>query len=341
MLDIIQSKKSVNKKLKYIFLIILTLMMQTKMFSQQTGSISGKITDKSNNEELIGANVLIVGTTLGASTDIDGKFNISGLGAGTYTIKISYISYNSVTVENILVKAGVSTRVDVSLVSTTTELEEVLVTAEALKNSETSVLKIQKNSANIVDGFSGELIKKNGSSDGTDVLKRMSGVTISEGKYAFVRGVGDRYNNTLLNGASLPSTDPEKKSFSYDIFPANLIESVITAKTFTPDKPADFTGGLVQISTVEFPNKFTSEVSFSAGMNTLTSFKNYLTYSGGKTDYLGVDDGTRNYPGTIGSTKVVKGNYPDEELLDIIKSFSNNWKTSDSKACLLYTSRCV
>ena len=329
-------KTILNKSRSYLFMkLIITLMillMQVPMLAQSTGSITGKIVDKNTNEELIGANVLIEGTTIGASTDIDGNFIIKGLDEGSYTVKVSYISYQTITINDVQVQSKSNTKIDVSLESTSTELQEVLVTAEALKNTETSVLKIQKNSANIVDGFSGELIKKNGSSDGTDVLKRMTGVTISEGKYAFVRGVGDRYNNTLLNGASLPSTDPEKKSFSYDIFPANLIESVITAKTFTPDKPADFTGGLVQISTVEFPNKFTSEVSFSTGMNTLTSFKNYLTYSGGKTDYLGVDDGTRNYPGTIGSTKVVKGNYPDAELQDIIKSFSNNWKTSDSKA---------
>lgn len=329
-------KTILNKSRSYLFMkLIITLMillMQIPMLAQSTGSITGKIVDKNTNEELIGANVLIEGTTIGASTDIDGNYIIKGLDAGSYTVKVSYISYQTITIKDVQVQSKSNTKLDVSLESTSTELQEVLVTAEALKNTETSVLKIQKNSANIVDGFSGELIKKNGSSDGTDVLKRMTGVTISEGKYAFVRGVGDRYNNTLLNGASLPSTDPEKKSFSYDIFPANLIESVITAKTFTPDKPADFTGGLVQISTVEFPNKFTSEVSFSTGMNTLTSFKNYLTYSGGKTDYLGVDDGTRNYPGSIGSTKVVKGNYPDAELQDIIKSFSNNWKTSDSKA---------
>ncbi|MDP2363881.1 MAG: carboxypeptidase-like regulatory domain-containing protein, partial [Ignavibacteria bacterium] len=333
MLKPILSKQRLNLKLNSIITILFTLfILQAEILSQQTGNISGKITDKSNNEELIGANVLIVGTNLGASSDIDGKFSIGSLSEGNYTIKISYISYNSVTVENVIVKDGNSTKVDVSLESTTTELQEVIVTAEALKNSETSVLKIQKNSANIVDGFSGDLIKKNNSSDGTDILKRMSGVTISEGKYAFVRGVGDRYNNTLLNGASLPSTDPEKKSFSYDIFPANLIESVITAKTFTPDKPADFSGGLVQISTIEFPNKFTSEVSLSTGFNTETSLKEFSSYSGGETDYLGIDDGTRNYPGLIGTDKVTRGNYSDPQLNDITSAFSNNWNLNSKKA---------
>ena len=179
---------SIYQKVKYIFLILFSLLvLQAKVFAQQTGSISGKITDKSNNEELIGANVLIVGTTIGASTDIDGTFNIKNLSEGNYTIKVSYISYNSVTVNNVVVKPGVSTNIDIALESTATELQEVLVTAEALKNTEANVLKIQKNSSSIVDGVSSELIKKNNSSDGADILKRMTGVTISEGKYAFIR----------------------------------------------------------------------------------------------------------------------------------------------------------
>ena len=333
MLNQLQLEKCLKQKLKYLFIILVVIaMLPNSLYSQQTGSISGKITDKNTNEELIGANVLVVGTTIGSSTDIDGKYLIKGLTEGNYTIKISYVSYNSVTVQNIDVKSGENAKIDVSLESASTELDEVVVTAQALKNTEASVLKIQKNSANIVDGMSSELIKKNNSSDGADILKRMTGVTISEGKYAFVRGVGDRYNNTLLNGSSLPSTDPEKKSFSYDIIPANLIESVITAKTFTPDKPADFTGGLVQISTIEFPNKFTADVSLSSGFNNNTTLKDFQSYSGGKTDYLGIDDGTRDYPSLIGSEKVNKTYYSDEQRQAIASSFKNNWNISGTKA---------
>ena len=312
--------------------ILMLFLAQLHVSAQNYGSIYGNVTDKETNEELVGANILLEGTPTGTSTDIDGNFSIKGLEPGIYNIRISYISYQTILIQGVKVIPGISVKLDASLISASTELSEVVITAEAIKNSESSVLKIQKNSANIVDGFSGELIRKNNSSDGTDILKRMTGVTISEGKYAFVRGVGDRYNNTLLNGASLPSTDPEKKSFSYDIFPANLIESVITSKTFTPDKPADFTGGLVQISTIEFPNKFTSEVSLSSGINTNTTSKNYLSYTGGHTDYLGIDDGTRNYPSLIGSEKIVKGNFSEAELTDVARSFANNWKTRDSKA---------
>lgn len=314
--------------------LILLLVMSPNSSAQSSGSISGKIIDNSNNEELIGANVLIIGTNYGASSDIDGQFSIKFVPVGKYTLKISYISYQTVTVESVEVKPGEDTKINISLDPASTELEEVVVTAEALKTTETSVLKIQKNSSNIVDGVSSELISKNNSTDGTDVLKRMSGVTITDGKYAFVRGVSDRYNNTLLNGASLPSTDPEKKSFSYDIFPANLIENLITAKTFSPDKPGDFSGGLIQINTIEFPSNFTLNVSASTGFNTLTSFKNYTGYSGGKTDFYGIDDGTRDYPSIINDSKVVKGNFTSDELNSITTAFKNNWNTTNSTAPL-------
>lgn len=315
-----------------ILFIICIILFHSQTISAQSGSIYGKVADAGNGEVLIGANVLVVGTNYGASTDIDGKYAIKGLESGRYTIRVSYISYTTVTVENVIVKTGENTELNLTLETSSTELEEVVVTAEALKNTEANILKIQKTSANIVDGLSSELIKKNNSSDGTDVLKRMTGVTISDGKYAFVRGVGDRYNNTLLNGANLPSTDPEKKSFSYDIFPAGLIENVITSKTFTPDKPADFSGGLVQINTIEFPNKFTLDISTTSGFNKGTTFKSFDSYSGGGKDYLAYDDGTRKYPNLISDNRVVRGNYTDDQISEITKSFKNNWSITNSNA---------
>ncbi|MBN2355918.1 carboxypeptidase-like regulatory domain-containing protein, partial [candidate division KSB1 bacterium] len=238
-----------------LFIFLLSLFLSSAFtFAQEPGSISGKVIDKSNNEPLIGTNVLLVGTRLGAVSDLDGHFSIKNVLPGTYQVKFSYISYQGVTVERVVVSSGMDSKLNIALTPSTIELNQVVVTAEALRTSELSVLNIQKNSNNIVDGMSAELITRNNSSDGTDVLKRMTGVTISEGKFAYVRGVGDRYNSTLLNGSSLPSTDPEKRSFSYDLFPANLIEQLLTSKTAMPDKPADFSGGLIEINTIEFPS---------------------------------------------------------------------------------------
>jgi outer membrane receptor protein involved in Fe transport len=314
-----------------LFLMILSMML-SQTYAQEKGNIFGKIVDSATNEELIGANILLVGTTIGAASDLDGNFRINNILPGKYSVTASMIGYSKLTITDLLINPGENKKLDMTMVSETYETQEVVVTAEAFKNTETSVLKIQQTSSNIVDGVSSELITKNNSSDGTDVLKRMSGVTISEGKYAYVRGVGDRYNNTLLNGSSIPSTDPEKRSFSYDIIPAGMIESVITAKTFSPDKPGDFTGGLVQISTIEFPARFTLGFSATGGYNSNSTFNSFTTYSGGKTDFLGFDDGTRSIPGTIDGTRVVRGNYTGTELQEIGLSFNNNWDTEGINA---------
>lgn len=331
--------KSTNSKLGYQILsklktLLLILFFTSGIISAQSkGSISGRVIDASNNEILIGANIIVIGTTTGTSSDLDGYYSIKGLEPGTYSIKYSFISYQTITVENVKVEAGKDTRLNIQLKPTSTEINEVVVTAEALKSTEGAILNIQKNSLNIVDGLSAELISKNNSSDGTDVLKRMTGVTISEGKYAFVRGVGDRYNNTMLNGSNLPSTDPEKKSFAYDLFPASLIENVLTSKTFIPDKPADFTGGLVEINTIEFPSKFIFDISTSSSYNTRTSFKSIASYQGGSKDFLGFDDGTREMPSIIPSKKLDR-TFTPSELQSFGLAFRNNWQTSVSKAPL-------
>lgn len=316
-------------------LIIITFpifLFQINAYGQVKGSISGKIKDKSNNEELIGANVLVIGTNTGASTDIDGFYSINNLNPGKYNLRFSFISYQNLVVEDVIVESGKEIKINVDLQPTSTELNEVVVTADALKSTEGAILNIQRNSLNIVDGISAELISKNNSSDGTDILKRMTGVTIADGKYAFVRGVGDRYNNTMLNGSNLPSTDPEKRSFSYDLFPASLIENVLTSKTFIPDKPADFTGGLVEINTIEFPSKFIFDISTSTSYHSLTTFKDFVGYGGGKNDFLGWDDGTRKMPSLITSKSINKSSYSSQQLQEIGTSFSNNWATNKSKA---------
>lgn len=313
-------------------LIILLFLLGSKLTAQQKGLISGKITDKATNEELIGASVLIVGTTIGSSTDLDGTYSLRGLEAGTYQLRVSYISYKTTAINNVIVKGGQNTVVNIQLDPSTTELNEVVVSAEALKATEASVLNIQRNSLNIVDGQSAELISKNNSSDGADVLKRMTGVTISDGKYAFIRGVGERYNNTMLNGSNLPSTDPEKRTFAYDLFPASLMENVLTSKTFIPDKPADFTGGLVEINTIEFPSKFIFDLSLSTAYNSNTTFKSFNSYEGGGKDFLGIDDGTRELPTTINGDRVSKTTYSSDELQSIGLSFKDNWQTKTLKA---------
>ena len=321
------NKQFIMRSLTIFFIFIFGL---GSLSGQNKGSIGGKITDKSNNEELISASVLIVGTSMGATSDLDGTYTLRALKPGKYSLKFSYISYQSSLVENVVVEEGKETRINVQLEPETKEMNEVVVSADVLKATEAAMLNIQKKSMGIVDGVSAELIKKNNSSDGTDILKRMTGVTISEGKYAYIRGVSDRYNSTMLNGANLPSTDPEKKSVSYDLFPSSLIENIITSKTSTPDKPADFSGGLVQINTVEFPSNSLIEFSMGSAYSTLSTNRDRLTYASGKYDFLGIDDGSRDLPSIVPASHV-NTSLGSKTIQEIGRSFKNDWNTKSGK----------
>ncbi len=174
---------------------------------------------------------------------------------------------------------------------------EVVVQAEMNKENTNAVLIMQKNNASVSDGISSESIKKTPDRSTSDVIKRISGATIQDNKFAIIRGMSDRYNAGFINGAPLPSSESDKKAFSFDMFPANILDNIIILKTATPDQTGEFAGGIIQINTKSIPEKNSQSISIGAGYNSQTTFKNFKTYKGGKTDWLGIDDGTRAMPG--------------------------------------------
>ena len=263
----------------------------------QSGSIRGTIIDESNGEPLIGATAVIEGTTTGSATDFEGTYAITDLDPGTYAVKFSYVSYQSKTVTGIVIKAGEVTPLNVSLTPEVSQLGDVVVTAELIRTSESALMTLKRKSANIQDGISSESISRIGDSDAGSAIKRVSGVSVQDGKYVFVRGLGDRYTQTVVNGMSVPGLDPDRNSLQMDLFPTNIIDNIIVRKSFTADLPADFTGGIVNIDIKDFPTEKTAKVSASVGYNPSMHFQdNYLTYDGGDTDFLGFDDGTRELP---------------------------------------------
>jgi len=277
-------------------LIILAIFMPFVAMSW-TGSLSGKIIDAEIGEELIGATIVIKGTGTGASTDLDGNYTISNLAPGTYTFISQYISFQSQKFENVEIKEGEVTVLNVGLKSVSMGLEEVVITAKANNRTEAALLSIQKKSANVLEGLSAEQMKRSGDSDAATALKRITGINVVGGKYIFIRGLSDRYSKTTLNAAEIPGLDPNRNTVQMDIFPSSLIENIIVYKTFSPDLPADFTGGLVDIQTRDFPEKFQLDAGISFGYNTQASFNsNFLTYQGSSTDILGFDNGFRKIP---------------------------------------------
>ncbi len=198
------------------------------------------------------------------------------------------------------VKAGeVSLFDNLRLKETTFELSEVVIKAQEVRNTENALITIKRKSANVIDGISSVSFRKIGDSDAASSMKRVPGVSVEGGKYVYVRGLGDRYTKTILNGVDIPGLDPDRNTLQMDIFPTNIIDNIIVHKSFTADLPADFTGGVIDIAIKDFPEEKKGNISLTAGYNPGFHFKNnYLDYDGGNTDFLGFDDGTREIPAT-------------------------------------------
>jgi TonB-dependent receptor len=279
-----------------LLLLVLTIMMSVTA-SAQTGSVHGKVHDQESGEELIGANVVIVGTPLGASTDIDGKFVIKGIPVGTYAVRFAYIGYTPKVVSGVSIADGGDVKLDINLSSSTYDVDEVVITANRVMSTEASILADRQKAAVICDGISAEQVKKTPDATSGDALRRVTGISVVDNKFVFIRGITDRYNETMLDGAPVTSTEAGKKSFSFDLLPANLLEYTNVVKSATPDLPGDFTGGLVQLNTLDFPDEMFAKLSISGGYNSASTGRNLLRSQGSGTDWFARDDGSRAYPG--------------------------------------------
>lgn len=282
----------INSMFKRLFLFQLSVL--AFMFSNaQQGVLKGKVIDKVFGDELTGVTVVIKETMQGTVTDLNGEYSLD-INAGTYTVEYSYIGMAKQTFNDVKIGAGEVKVINVALSENVEVLGEAEVKAEAIRNSEVAVLNMQKKAFTVQDNISSQEIKRLGTSNAGESMKQVTGASLEGGKYMVMRGLGDRYSITQMNGVTLPSTDPYRNSTSMDLIPSGMIENIVTSKTFTPDQPGNFTGGNVNISTKAFPDKKVFTFGLSTGYNSLGSFqKNFLTSEGGKLDWLGYDDGTR------------------------------------------------
>lgn len=275
-----------------IFLVFFSLSLS---LAAQEIRIAGRVYDKEFQEPLAFANVIVKELGTGATTDFDGAYELY-LQPGTYTIEFSYLGFETIVVSGVVVNSDTD-ELNVSLAPAAENLEEVVLTVEALRNTEQSVLTVQKRSANLLDGISSENFKKIGANDIANAVRNVPGVSVQNGKYVYVRGLGDRYTKSIVNGMDIPGLDPDRNSLQMDIFPTSMVDQVIVLKSATSDQPADFTGGIVDIITKDVPSKKSTSFSFSTSYNSLMSLRDdFLTSSSSNTDWLGFDDGTRDLP---------------------------------------------
>ena len=208
--------------------------------------VSGKVTDAANNTPLVNATVKVEGVNGGAKTDVDGNFFLTLEEGKTYSLTISYIGYQPKLVNDI--QAGKDNALNIGLDRTSSDLTAVVVKTSAKRETAASLYNIQRNASAISDAISAEVIKKSPDRNTSEVLRRVSGTSIQDNKFVVVRGLSERYNSSLLNNSILPSTEPDKKAFSFDIIPSSLIDNITIYKSPTPDLPGDFAGGAIKIT---------------------------------------------------------------------------------------------
>ena len=316
--------------MKLITFLIIGLLTTVLNFAQQKGTIIGTVLDSQTGESIVGANVLIENTSIGAATDLEGNFRIENVNPGNYNLIISYISYAKTTVQSVIVREGKVTEIKVALKPEAIQVDEVVVVDRIDRSYENALLNQRKKSNTISDGISYEQIKKGNDASTSEALRRIPGVTLLDNKFIFVRGTSERYSNAQLNNSSLSSTEPEKKSFAFDLIPTNLVSNTIVLKSFTPDIAGDFAGGTVQINTIDFPDKLKINLSYSSSLTSNTTFKDFKTYDGGG-NFWGFENGNRKLPSGFPSN-LVSDNYLREQINAYAASLKNIWSPTTKKA---------
>ena len=309
-------------------LILITIIFSTVFAQAQRAKLSGKVTS-TKNEALIAVTVSLKGErTVVTKSDVEGRFSFNIDVNKNYTLVLTYISYKDATVSNIKATSANEEIVkDVLLEESGKKLTDVVVSASRASNKGESVnalIAYQKNTNTVASVISSEAIKRSPDRNTAEILKRTPGASIQEGKYIVVRGLADRYNQAMLNGILLTSTEPDRKTFSFDLFPSQIIDNIIINKAFVPELPGEWAGGLIQVNTKDIPTKNFFNMQLSTSYNTISTGKDFYKDKGGKTDWLGIDDGTRSLP--VGYT--TKSNFDTTNIAAktaLGKTMSNNW----------------
>jgi biopolymer transport protein ExbD len=263
----------------------------------KSGVITGVVLDGRTGEAVPDAQIVVVGTKHRAVADFEGNYGVK-LPPGRYSVRIFFPGFKAKRVDNVAVVAGKVATVKVSLGGDekAAQVEELVVETEAERATAATQLLIRRKSSTVSDAIGAQDIAKTPDRNAAEAARRVVGATVVDGRFVYVRGLGDRYTNSLLNGVPVPSPEPDTQALPLDIFPVLVLSDITISKTFTPDMPADFAGGSVNIHTRSFPEKFTFSISATGGVNAQSTFRGVDTYRGGNTDWLGADDGSRALP---------------------------------------------
>ncbi len=314
-------------------LLVIGLLAFFVTFGQQ-GKIEGTVTDAKTGLPLVGASVILTETKAGTSTNVNGQYLLNVNASKKISLVFSYD--NTIQeINDIEVIAGKITVQDLALeVKGKTETEVVVRAASnARKETAASLISFQKNTNTVASVISAEAIRRSPDKTTGEVLRRIPGASIQEGKFIIIRGLADRYNQAMLNGILLTSTEPDRKTFSFDLIPASVIDNIIINKAFVPEYPGEWAGGLIQVNTKDIPSKNFFNIQLGTGFNTQTIGKPFYTDKAGKLDWLGIDDGSRALPADY-KNKSTFAQLSRAEKTALGKQMANRWTANEITAPL-------
>lgn len=287
------------------------------------GTLRGSVVSAEDESPVAGASIYVRGFQAQTQTDDNGEFSLD-LPAGTYQLSVIYPEFSTQNVSNVQVHSGQSVTLHLKLRAASVELDEIVVVGSRIKGGIATLIAERRDSKAVADVIGAEQMARSGDSNAAAALSRVTGITVIDGRWVIVRGMGERYSSMLLNGLQVASPDPTRRVVPLDIFPAGLIDSVVVQKSYSPDLPGEFGGGLVQLRSRDYPHEFLFNINLATGGNTNSIFRDRVTYEGGKYDLLGIDDGGRKLPndfddprGKIVPQDILGDGYPEEEIHEL------------------------
>ena len=254
---------------------------------------------------------------------------------GSYTLQIRALSYAVKRIQGLDIKADVLLPMDAAISPEAIQQQEVVVEAKARSNTEASMLAARRKASSVGDAVSAEQVRKSPDKDAAEVLRRVTGLSVQDNKYVYVRGLGERYSSTEVDGVRIASPEQNKRVVPLDLVPATLLENIVVQKSYTADRPGEFGGGDVQVRTKDFPGARTWSFSAALGANQGVTFRDHATYQGSRADFFGFGSSARGIPQQVsnvaGDLPLIFGNprfgpyFTKAQLADVAKSFSDVW----------------
>jgi hypothetical protein len=299
----------------------------------QSGLLTGTVVDADSKETLVGATVRLVGVEGGTYTDINGFYALRNIPAGTYSCVVSYYGYSDVTLSGVEVKAEDKTTLDVVMSTNDLVIGEVTIVEYKKTNSVAAVLLEVRQSKEVVSGISSQQIQRSQDNNAAEVVRRVPGVTIADNRFVMVRGLSERYNNVMINNVTAPSTEVDKRTFSFDLIPTNVLDRMLIYKSGAAEYPGDYAGAVIKLFTIDEVDQDFTRFNIGTGFRVNTTFQPHFQTKGSPTDFLGFDNGYRKLPGAFPTTRQLQESARNAQIReDAAHSLPNNWQPLESIA---------